>query len=193
LYGTKQGAHHWYEELKRILLSFDFKVSVADEATFYKVDGNNFLVIATATDDFTIVTNSQSLSTKTKADLNQHFKLVDLGNINWLLGVSVTCNSEDKTISLGQQAYIKQILARFGLTDARPDITPMEPSADYHFDSPSISPTLLSPTEKTTYRKMIGSLMYCVMMTCPDIAYAVSMLSQFLEAPRTTHHAYESR
>jgi len=193
LYGTKQGAHHWYEELKRILLSFDFKVSVADEATFYKVDGDNFLVIATATDDFTIVTNSQSLSTKTKADLNQHFKLVDLGNINWLLGVSVTRNSEDKTISLGQQAYIKQILARFGLTDARPDITPMEPSADYHFDSPSISPTLLSPTEKTTYREMIGSLMYCVMMTCPDIAYAVSMLSQFLEAPRTTHHAYESR
>ena len=56
LYGTKQGAHHWYEELKKILLSF--KVSVADEATFYKIDGDNFLVIAAATDDFTIVTNS---------------------------------------------------------------------------------------------------------------------------------------
>ena len=81
LYGTKQGAHHWYEELKRILLSFDFKVSVADEATFYKVDDDNFLVIAAATDDFTIVTNSRSLSTKTKADLNRHFELVDLGDL----------------------------------------------------------------------------------------------------------------
>ena len=187
MYGTKQGAHHWYEELKKILLSFDFKVSAADEATFYKVSGNDFLVIAAATDDFTIVTNSRALSTKTKSDLNGHFELIDLGDINWLLGVSVTRNFEDKTISLGQQAYVEQILARFDLSDARPDVTPMEPGADYHFDSPSVSPTLLTPAEKTTYREMIGSLMYCATMTRPDIAYAVSMLSQFLEAPCTTH------
>ncbi len=187
LYGTKQGAHHWYEELKRILLSFGFKVSIADEATFYKVDTDKFLVIAAATDDFTIVTNSRALSTKTKADLNRHFELVDLGDINWLLGVSVTRNLEDKTISLGQQAYVEQILDCFGLSNAHPDVTPMEPSADYHFDSPAVSPTLLSSAEKTTYREMIGSLMYCATMTRPDIAYAVSMLSQFLEAPRTTH------
>ena len=162
--------------MKRILLSFGFKVSAADEATFYKVDGKDFLVIATATDDFTIVTNSCSLSTKTKAQLNQHFELVDLGDINWLLGVSVTRNFlKDKTISLGQQAYVEQILARFGLTDARPDVTPMEPGADYHFDSPGVSPTLLTPTEKTTYHEMIGSLMYCATMTRPDEVLATEV------------------
>ena len=63
----------------------------------------------------------------------------------------------------------------------------MEPSADYHPDSPSVSLTLLSPAKKTTYREMIGSLMYCATMTHPDIAYAVSMLSQFLESPRIIH------
>jgi len=187
LYGTKQGAHHWYKELKRILQLLGFKVSIADEATFYKVDGNRFLVIAAATDDFTIVTNSRELSTGTKAQLNQHFELVDLGGINWLLGVSVTRNLEDNTIALGQQAYIEHILAHFGLSNARPDVTPIELEADYHSDSPGISPTLLTPAEKTTYREMIGSLMYCVTMTHPDIAYAMSTLSQFLEAPRSTH------
>ena len=79
LYGMKQGAHHWYEELKRILQLLGFKVSITDEATFYKVDGNRFLVIAAVMDDFTIVTNSRKLSTETKAQLNQHFELVDLG------------------------------------------------------------------------------------------------------------------
>jgi len=122
-------------------------------------------------------------STKTKSELNGHFELVDLGNINWLLGVSVTQNLKDKTISLGQQAYVEQIVAHFGLSDAHPDVTPMEPSADYHFDSPSVSPTLLSLAKKTTYCEMIGSLIYCATMTRPDIAYAISMLSQFLEAP----------
>ena len=187
LYGTKQGAHHWYEELKKTLLKLGFVVSCADEATFYKVQGKDFLVLAAATDDFTIVTNSRALSTKTKADLNGHFELVDLGNINWLLGLSVTRNLADRTISLGQQSYVELILTRFGLTDARPAPTPMESGADFHLDSPSVSPTLLTPAEKTTYREMIGSLMYCATMTRPDIAYAVSMLSQFLETPRTTH------
>jgi len=179
----KQGTHHWYKELKRILELLVFKVSIADEAIFYKVDGNRFLILAAATDNFTITTNSCALSTETKAQLNQHFELVNLGNINWLLGVSITCNLEDKTIALGQQAYIEQILARFGLSDACPDVTPMEPGADYHPDSPGVSPTLLMPAEKTTYREMIGSLMYCASMTRPNIAFAMSTLSQFLEAP----------
>jgi len=164
-----------------------FGVSDADEATFYKVDGDRFLVIAATTDDFTIVMNSRELSTETKAQLNQHFKLVDLGDINWLLRVSITCNLKDKTIALGQQAYIEQILARFGLSDARPDVTPMELGADYHPDSPGVSPTLLTPAEKTTYCEMINLLMYCATMTHPDIAFAVLTLSQFLEALRSTH------
>jgi hypothetical protein len=187
LYGTKQGAHHWYEELKKTLLKFDFKVCAADEATFYKVKGENFIVLAAATDDFTIVTNSRSLSAETKANLNGHFVLVDLGDLSWLLGVSVTRDLSNKTISLGQQSYVELMLTRFGLTNARPAPTPMEPGADYHLDSPSISPTSLTPAENTTFREMIGSLMYCATMTRPDIAYAVSMLSQFLESPRTTH------
>ena len=185
LYGTKQGAHHWYEELRRILLLLGFRLSNADEAMFYKVDGNRFLILAAATDDFTIVTNSRVLSTEVKAQLNQHFELVDLGDINWLLGVSVACNLEDKTIALGQQAYIEQIIARFGLSEARPDVTPMEPGADYHPDLPGVSPILLTSAEKTTYREMIGSLMYCATMTRPDISFAVSTLSQYLEAPRS--------
>ena len=131
--------------------------------------------------------NSRALSTKTKAQLNDHFKLVDLGDINWLLGVSVTQDLINHTISLGQQSYIELMLTHFGLTDARPAPTPIEPGADYHLDSPSMSPTSLTPTENMTFREMIGSLMYCATMTCPDIAYAVSMLSQFLETPHTTY------
>ena len=32
---NEQGAHHWYEELKIILINLGFKVSQADEAVFY--------------------------------------------------------------------------------------------------------------------------------------------------------------
>ena len=40
---------------------------------------------------------------------------------------------------------------------------------------------------KTPYRRAIGSLMYAAVATRPDISYAVSTLSQFLENPGETH------
>ena len=67
----------------------------------------------------------------------------------------------------------------------------MEMGLDLHLDSPHLSATLLTPVKKTKYHKMIGCLMYATVMTHPDIAFAVSALSQYLDAPHTTHlHAF---
>ena len=63
----------------------------------------------------------------------------------------------------------------------------MEPGADFMPDSPSISPTLLTAAKKTTYREMIGSLMYLAIMMHPDISFAITSLSQYLDAPQKTH------
>jgi len=66
-------------------------------------------------------------------------------------------------------------------------VTPMVPGIDLNFDSLAVSSTVLTPTEKTKYREMIGCLMYTTVMICPDITFAVSTLSQYLNSPRTTH------
>ena len=63
----------------------------------------------------------------------------------------------------------------------------MAPGIDLMPNSPSISAMLLTQTEKTTYYEMIGSLMYLLMMTCPNITYVVFILSQYLDSPHTTH------
>jgi len=41
--------------------------------------------------------------------------------------------------------------------------------------------------EKIPYRQAIGSLMWAAVATCPDISFAVSLLSQFLENPGIMH------
>jgi hypothetical protein len=94
---------------------------------------------------------------------------------------------------LGQEAYVDQILTCFGLSDTKPAATPMEQSANFSPDSPAVSSILLSSAEKTTYREMIGSLMYLSTMTRPDITYAISTLSQYLDSPTTTHLAAVKR
>jgi len=118
LYGTKQGAHHWYEELRRILLLLGFRVLLSDEAVFIKVEGTKFIIITTATDDFTFIDNSTKSTALIKSQMGEHFELVDLGPVNWLLGVSIVRDIKNQTITLGQEAYIEQILAHFRLDRA---------------------------------------------------------------------------
>ena len=92
-----------------------------------------------------------------------------------------------RTISLSQTAYINQILTCFSLTDAKTYPTPMVPAASYSkCDSPS-SPSDAARMCKVPYREAIGSLMYAAVATCPDIAFAVSTLLQFLENPGEAH------
>ena len=63
----------------------------------------------------------------------------------------------------------------------------MEVGLDLNPDSFHLLATLLTPAEKTKYCEMIGYLMYATVMTHPDIVFAVSTLSQYLDAPQTTH------
>jgi hypothetical protein len=163
-------------------------VSLADKAVFFKIDGNKYMIVAAATDDFTVIADSaESANLLIQGQLTKHFEISDLGPISWLLGVSIARDTTACTILLGQQAYVEQILNRFGLENARTAVTPMEIGLDLSPGSTHLSATLLTPAEKTKYREMIGCLMYATVMTRPDIVFAVSTLSQYLDAPHTTH------
>jgi len=63
----------------------------------------------------------------------------------------------------------------------------LEPAIDLTPGSSAVLPTLLTPAEKTKYREMIGLLIYVTVMTCPDIAFAMTTLSQYLDKPYSTH------
>jgi hypothetical protein len=107
--------------------------------------------------------------------------------VHWLLGIKIIRDRQTRTISLSQSAYIKVILARFSLTDTKPSDTPMIPGATYSKKDCPTSPTEVAHMQRVPYREAIGSLMYASVATRPDITFAVSTLSQFLENPGETH------
>ena len=74
-----------------------------------------------------------------------------------------------------------------GLQDMRPMATPMEPSVDLRYNTPSVSLECLNSSEITQYCKTIGLLMCTTIRTCPDISFVVSTLLCFMETPRSTH------
>ena len=83
VYGLKQGAHDWYAKVKKFFTDHGYSVSSANEAVFYKIKDKDFIIVAAATDDFTIITNSQDTTNfLIHTELTRCFEVSNLGPIN---------------------------------------------------------------------------------------------------------------
>ncbi|XP_020254376.1 uncharacterized protein LOC109831468 [Asparagus officinalis] len=108
----------------------------------------------------------------------------DLRSLRYFLDIEVASSSRDYLLS--QQKYIADILERATLSDpfiATTSLsTPMEMNLKLqHDDGDPLS-------QPTRYRELVGVLVY-LSATCPDIAYAVHILSQFVSSLTSIHYA----
>jgi len=128
--------------------------------------------MAVYVDDILIFSAELRAIKDAKALISGRFQIWDLGEVRSYLGVRVTRDAEG-SVMLDQEAYLNEVLKRFGMEGSKPVNTPLCPSQ--RLDRPKV------PVEKESkpYQALIGSLMYLSVFTRPDITYAVSVLSQF--------------
>lgn len=187
LYGLKQGGRTWYETICKMLKEEKFVRTEADQAVFVMRQGPHQLVLAIHVDDCTMAGTSQPLIDDYRERFNRRYSLTNLGPINWLLGIEVVRNRTARTIALSQQNYIAAMLERFQLSDAQAMLIPMDPNISFSREQCPSNPQEVARMRRMPYRELIGSLMYLAVGTRPDIAFAVSTLSQFLENPGEVH------
>ena len=183
IYGLKQSPRLWNRHIDAFLRTQGFLPSEFDVAFYVRTDPNGRLtgMLALYVDDFTICTRTIAEMTYLKAELEKHYKMEDMGEIAYSLALQVLRDRSQRTLTLGQKKYVIDINKRFNLLDARPALTPLDPNNPLRLNE------LEPETDVGEYQSMVGSLMYLVMGTRPDIAFAVSKLSQFLVNPRKSH------
>jgi hypothetical protein len=115
-----------------------------------------------------------------KEEMAVAFKMSDLGLLHYYLGIDV--KQIMSCILLSQGAYAMKILERSGMTGCNPCQVPMEACLKLSKQSTQL---LL---DTTTYRSIVESLRY-LLNTHPDLAFAVSYVSHFLEEPWEDHLA----
>lgn len=180
LYGLKQSPRIWYNLLTQFLESLGYKPISADVSVFYK--GATF--IAVYVDDLLIVSPDMDEIDALKRALSTRFTMTDLGPCHYYLGMTVRRDRANRTIYLGQQAYIEKFLKTHNLWDCKPAAVPMDPGAKLKKPDPGYVASLVF---RQRYQKAVGSLMYAMLGTRPDIAYAVSVVSRFASNPDQTH------
>jgi hypothetical protein len=104
----------------------------------------------------------------------------DLGELTKFLGMKIT--REGSKIHLDQYAYLEAVLERCGMKDSKKAATPLP--AGY---VPTKSELVASPELRSKYQTVIGSLLYLMLGTRPDIAFAMTKMAQFAANPSEDH------
>uniref|UniRef100_A0A2N9HLT2 Reverse transcriptase Ty1/copia-type domain-containing protein n=1 Tax=Fagus sylvatica TaxID=28930 RepID=A0A2N9HLT2_FAGSY len=123
----------------------------------------------------------------TKKWLSSTFEMKDMGEANFVLGVKITRDRSKKLLSLSQGTYIKKILERFHMHNSKPIDTPMEKGCTLSLDQCPKNDEEKNQMSKVPYASAIGSLMYAMLCTRPDICFAVGMVSRYQSNPGPAH------
>jgi hypothetical protein len=185
LYGLHQAPRRWYHRISKHLEKIGFLCSAEDHALFVKIDhaGQVLVIITVYVDDLTIAASTMERINETKEALAREFDMKDLGPVDVLLGMKIERNWEEGTISLHQHHYIDDILQRFGMDTSKPLGAPIDKGrldALRTSDAPPVN-------ESTPYRELVGMLLYLALCTRPDLAYAIGVMSRYVNEPNEHH------
>ena len=178
LYGLRQAPKDWYEKFHQTIISDGFQVNDSDACVYSKFDQFGCVIICLYVDDMLIFGTNIDVVNTSKAFLSSCFDMKDLGEADVILGIKITRNSYG--LSLNQSHYVEKILKKFNQFDCTPVKTPYDPSIH-------LKKNKGHSVSQEEYAKIIGSVMFLMNHTRPDIAYAVSRLSRYTHNPNRDH------
>ncbi|GJU40764.1 retrovirus-related pol polyprotein from transposon TNT 1-94 [Tanacetum coccineum] len=156
-----------------------------EEGTCNKVSMG--LAAAAMIDMFTSRSLHQSEIEYTKGLQRKEFDMKELGPARKILGMKIVRDRGSRTLKVSQSGYVQKILNNYRMDNGKSVSVPL----GAHFkvslkDCPS-SDWDVERMSKVSYANDVGSLMYLMVCTRPDIAYAVSIVSRYLANPCKNH------
>ena len=178
LYGLKQAPRAWYGKLAQFLQFCGYVPSNSDPSLFFKKNGGVHVVVLLYVDDMIITGSDDAEIARLQEDMSVRFEMKKLGELNNFLGLEVERVKDG--IFVGQQSYARRIVERFGVHEGKTRTTSMDVNIKLKRDEGSLLP------DPRPYRSLVGSLLYLT-ITRPDLAFAVGLVSRFMQEPRKPH------
>ncbi|KAM1838444.1 hypothetical protein ACFX14_020106 [Malus domestica] len=189
LYGLKQSPRQWYLRFDKFMRGQNYSRSQYDHCVYFKkLQDGSFIYLLIYVDDMLIASKNVEEIEKLKKQMKNEFEMKDLGKAKKILGIEITRDREKGLVSLNQRQYLEKLIRKFGVHDStKPVSTPLAP----HFKLSSLQ-CPKNDKEKLQmknipYANLVGSLMYAMVCSRPDIAHAVGMVSRYMHNPGKEH------
>ena len=189
LYGLKQSPRQWYKRFDQFMKGQRYTRSKFDHCVYFqKLQEGTFIYLLLYVDDMLIASKSKVEIERLKTQLNLEFEMKDLGEAKKILGMEICRDRAHGRVSLSQKQYLKKVLQQFGMNEqTKPVSTPL---ASHFKLSAQLSPSTNTEQEymlQVPYANAVGSLMYAMVCTRPDISQAVSIVSRYMHNPGKGH------
>ena len=174
LYGLKQSPRAWFGRFTKSMRSFGYHQSNSDHTLFLKKQHGKITALIVYVDDMVVTRNDPDERKALQSYLSSEFEMKDLSHLKYFLGIEVS--RSDKGIFLSQRKYALDLLQETAMSACQPADTPVEKGLKLCVETNQV------PLDKGRYQRLVGRLMYLA-HTRPDLAYALSIVSQFMHNP----------
>ncbi len=164
-----------------------FSRSQADHSLYVKQTGEYLLIVIIYVDDLIILANNVSILKWLKSRLEDEFEMSDLGELLYCLGMEFERYRVNRTITMSQSKYIEELFKRFNMEGRKPIGTPLDVNSKLLKLMEEEFQSIQDEMQGIPYKAAAGSLMYAMVGTQPDLAFPVSMVSQFMSRAGPSH------
>ncbi|KAJ9551704.1 hypothetical protein OSB04_015749 [Centaurea solstitialis] len=178
LYGLKQAPRAWYDSLSQFLVESGYSKGKIDNTLFIKREGEHIMLVQIYVDDIIFGSTCPNFCDTFSKLMMTRYEMSMMGELNFFLGLQVKQLSAG--IFINQAKYIRDILKKYNLENAKIMKTPMSPSCALDSDPDGTA------VDVTTYRGMIGSLMYLT-ASRPDIMFSTCLCARYQSKPKVSH------
>ncbi|CAI7892888.1 unnamed protein product, partial [Closterium sp. NIES-54] len=126
VYGLRQAPREWHDTLRTTLAALGFAPSTADPSLFLRTDATlpSFYILVYV-DDLVFATADTEALVHVKSELQKRHTCTELGELTSYLGLRITQDRAQRTMTLTQSLMVQQVLQRFGFTYSSPHSTPL--------------------------------------------------------------------
>ena len=187
LYGLKQAPRAWHEKLEEHMSHQGFRQVAHEHCLFIMGAGNEMVLLGVYVDDILLLSHSLGKIVHVKTAMSKAFEIKDMGEATYILGMRIIRNKEEGTITLSQTSFIETILDRFGMSACKSIRTPMDANQKLSKQMGVCTAGEAEDMQGVPYQQLIGSIMYLMVGSRPDIAFSVGVLCQYMQKPGVEH------
>ncbi|CAA7029216.1 unnamed protein product [Microthlaspi erraticum] len=185
LYGLKQSPRQWNKRFDEFMKTQDFTRSKHDQCVYTKeISHENYIYLLLYVDDMLLAARDMSDIVNLKKQLSSTFEMKDLGAARRILGMEIIRDRVNGTLRLSQSSYLKKVIENFRMTDSKSSQTPI--GAHFKLSLVTEDEECID-TEVTPYSSAVGSIMYAMIGSRPDLAYGIGLVSRFMSRPGSIH------
>ncbi len=125
LYGLKQAPRQWYKKFDGFMQRNGYFRCNADHCCYFKKVKSSFIILLLYVDDMLVAGVNLEEIKNLKKQLSSEFEMKDLGAAKQILGMKINRDEHGGTLQLSQAEYIRKVLQRSNMKDAKPVRTPL--------------------------------------------------------------------